>query len=477
MATHAAGPLHIGVTTSGNGCRLATRIRREIAASLPPGLGAACERIGTLRRRLLAEARAQARAKQLPADNPAKPAPADAEDDAKLLDGDADDDTADQPWSFNALVAPTDDDAAAAAADKARRVRWLSQICEYWPLDRLCALDPDEVLATAAPPPPSQPPPPPLRRTGRILLVGAGPGDPDMLTTAALRALQTADLVLADKLVPGAVLALVPRRTTVFIARKFPGNAEAAQAELQARALDAARAGLTVVRLKQGDPFIYGRGGEEFAHFARHGFAPAVLPGLTAALCAPLLARIPATHRAVSDQVLLCTGTGRRGAPPPPPAWEPTRTTVFLMALHRAAELVAELVAAGWPPTVPAAIVERASCPDQRVVRAPLCAVPRAVRELGSRPPGLLVVGYACDVLRGAGEGAENGHGRAGGEGAEDGCGRGEGAEDGRGREDGAADGGGRAGEAAVEDGAADATQKPVVENGWTVEEGCPWAV
>lgn len=175
-----------------------------------------------------------------------------------------------------------------------------------------------------------------------------------------------------------------------------------------------------MLRLKQGDPYIYGRGGEEFEYFRKEGYGGviSVLPGITSALSAPLFAGIPATQRGVSDQVLVCTGTGRKGKPTVPPEYVDTRTVVFLMALHRITGLVADLTGwesedakvVGengevdrsrrlWPKSAPCAVVERASCPDQRVIRMTLEFVAAAIEEEGSRPPGLLVLGKACEVL------------------------------------------------------------------------------
>lgn len=217
---------------------------------------------------------------------------------------------------------------------------------------------------------------------------------------------------------PAGVLDLIPRRTPVHIARKFPGNAERAQEELLSLGLAGLQAGKTVLRLKQGDPYIYGRGGEELEYFRERGFEVVVLPGVTSALSAPLFARIPCTQRGVSDQVLICTGTGRKGKPSVPPEYVETRTVVFLMALHRIEALVADLTSHEsadakvvdrdgevdrrrevWPKETPCAVVERASCPDQRVIRTTLEWVARAVEEEGSRPPGLLVLGRACEAL------------------------------------------------------------------------------
>jgi uroporphyrin-III C-methyltransferase len=388
LSTHTSGPLQIGVTTSGKGCMLASRVRREIASALPADLGPAIERLGTVRRRIWEQDHAAEMATDLEQDEEGG-----------------------QTAQFNKLVLSTDLEAA-----KTRRMRWLSQICEYWPLRRLAAIrdeDIDTLMqsyrqdSTIAPASDGKPLLDPAaldarRQNGRIILAGSGPGHPDLLTTATLKAIRSADLILADKLVPAGVLDLVPRRTPIEISRKFPGNADAAQQEFLEMGLRAVKQGKTVLRLKQGDPYLYGRGAEEFDFFRQYGYIATVLPGITSSLSAPLFAKIPVTHRSVSDQVLVCTGTGRKGAAPSPPNYLPNQTVVFLMALHRLEALRDSLTAhkpAPWPATTPCAVIERASCPDQRVIRTTLEYVTAAVEEEGSRPPGLLVVGLACEVL------------------------------------------------------------------------------
>jgi uroporphyrin-III C-methyltransferase len=379
LSTYSDGPLQIGVTTSGKGCKLSARIKREIAASLPPNLGAAVDKLGTLRRRIWEEDHA-----------------------AELSqDPEAEEEDMGQPATFNQLVT-----AESLEAARGRRMRWLSQICEYWSLRRLASISDTDVdtlfrdyarsnaLKGGTPAKLSD------RTRGRIILAGSGPGNPDLLTRAAHKAILSADLILADKLVPGPILDLVPRRATVHIARKFPGNADNAQEELLEMGLEGLKAGKVVVRIKQGDPYIYGRGGEEYEFFSSHGYTPIVLPGITSALSAPLFAAIPATHRSVADQVLICTGTGRKGAAPDHPLYVESRTVIFLMALHRLASLVDTLTKEKqYPLDTPCAVLERASCPDQRVVRTTLEHVCAAVEVEGSRPPGLLVVGKACKVL------------------------------------------------------------------------------
>lgn len=391
LSTYSDGPLHIGITTSGRGCKLASRLRREIAAFLPANLGSGIERLGAVRRKLWEEDNAAG----LGETNP---------------EGEDDDEAAGQKYTFNSLV--TEGDIAAA---KTRRMRWLSQICEYWPLRRLASItdaDIDAILKVYSSKRESA-----LEindtngsaKKGKIVLAGSGPGHPDLLTRATYNAIQNADVILADKLVPSSVLDLIPRRTEVHIARKFPGNADQAQEEFLQMGLAALRNGQQVLRLKQGDPYLYGRGAEEFDFFRSEGHIPSVLPGITSAMSASLFADIPATHRGVSDQVLVCTGTGRKGAAPEPPTYIPTQTVVFLMALHRLSALIDSLTSYSteetartrslWPKDTPCAIVERASCPDQRVIRSTLQHVCMAFEEAGSRPPGLLVVGASCHVL------------------------------------------------------------------------------
>lgn len=365
LTTYKKGDFEIGFTTNGNGCKLGSRIKREIISKLPADIDKVCRNIGDLRRTILQQ------------------------------DGVFDSDDDDTNLQLNSLVKEFEMDEHNL---KMKRITWLNQIVEYYPLDMLKELQLDDLdekerrdsssaIAT------------PKSTKGTISLVGAGPGSVSLLTKGAVDKIMDADLVLADKLVPQAVLDMIPKKTRVFIARKFPGNAERAQQELLELGLEAVNKGQNVVRLKQGDPYIFGRGGEEYIFFQNHGFVPHVLPGITSALAAPLLANIPMTHRDVSDQVLICTGTGKKGALPNVPEFVASRTTVFLMALHRIEEFVGVLKTKGWVDDLPCAIIERASCPDQRIIKTTLKELPDMVQKYGSRPPGLLVTGYATTTL------------------------------------------------------------------------------
>ena len=229
-------------------------------------------------------------------------------------------------------------------------MQWIAQISEYWPLDKLAALTPSEMqalLETDMPLRNNALPDPDERASkrsrhdltvepqsrGRVFLLGSGPGHPGLLTVAARDILTspTTDLILSDKLVPTAVLALIPATTPLVIAKKFPGNAEGAQSELIAQALEAAQQGKTVVRLKQGDPYIYGRGGEELVACQNAGIECTVVPGISSAMAGPLMVGIPVTQRGAAESFVMCTGVGRGGKRVRLPGYERSRTMVVLM--------------------------------------------------------------------------------------------------------------------------------------------------
>ncbi|KAF8814004.1 hypothetical protein BYT27DRAFT_7180265 [Phlegmacium glaucopus] len=254
------------------------------------------------------------------------------------------------------------------------------------------------------------------QKHGRILLVGSGPGHPSLLTMATHTALtQWADLVLSDKLVPQTILALIPKHVGVRIAKKIPGNVESAQIEMMEAAVEAANQGLTVVRLKQGDPVIYGRAGEEILYFRSHGFEPLVIPGVSSALAAPTFAGIPITQRGVAESFIVCTGVGRKGKDVLLPGYIRGRTLILLMGVARLSQLITALVdtstsqsrrdGVAFPPYTPIAIIERASMPDQRVITSTLRDIVKALDSNGEqKPPGMMVVGWSVLALSGNGD-------------------------------------------------------------------------
>ncbi|KAJ0408204.1 hypothetical protein ATCC90586_003312 [Pythium insidiosum] len=236
------------------------------------------------------------------------------------------------------------------------------------------------------------------RQRGKMVLVGAGPGDPELLTVKAVRAIEQAELVLADRLVPKEVLRMA--KCEVRVARKRCGKADLAQAELDAWGLEALRQGKLVVRLKNGDPFLYGRGGEEAVIYSEAGFEVDVIPGISSSLSAPLSAGIPATMRDVADQVLICTGHGKADRFPNLPEFCSHRTTIFLMAIGRIEGLCKALIQErGFPSDTPAAIIHAATTAHSATVRSTLGQIADEVKRQGITPPGTLVIGNVVNAL------------------------------------------------------------------------------
>ncbi|WVQ95877.1 uroporphyrinogen-III C-methyltransferase [Kwoniella sp. CBS 9459] len=392
--------LHVAVTTNGQGCRLSGRIKREIVSRLPGNVGAAVDNVGKLR----AHAKAKA---------------------AKISD---EEDTAPLNTPVPQIATPSISRNASVdrfevilseEEQQLRRMRWVQQMSEYYSFEHLARLK-DEDLESALELWSSAPANGSLphhggsnlgKGKGRILLIGSGPGHPGLLTCAAHHALKTATLILSDKLVPSEILALIPPSTKLHIAKKFPGNAEGAQNEMMELALAGAQAGEVVVRLKQGDPFVYGRGGEEVLYFREHGFESIVIPGISSALAAPLMMGIPVTQRGVAESLVMCTGVGRQGKAVQLPGYIKSRTLVMLMGVARINQIIDVLTSpeakgrdgAAYPRHLPIGIIERASSPDQRVILSTLGEIEESLRKVDERPPGMMIVGWAALCLEGQG--------------------------------------------------------------------------
>ncbi|GIG29987.1 uroporphyrinogen-III C-methyltransferase [Cellulomonas marina] len=235
---------------------------------------------------------------------------------------------------------------------------------------------------------------------GRVVLVGGGPGDPGLLTRAGRRALAEADVVVTDRLGPVAVLDELPPGVEVVDVGKRPGHHPVPQAEIGRLLVDRALAGHVVVRLKGGDPFVFGRGGEEVVACREAGVPVEVVAGVSSALAAPTAAGIPLTHRGTVGAFLVMNGhdgwseaalTGLR---------EETCTVVVLMGVAVLPELVAGALAVGVAPDLPVAVVENATLPGQRVTRSRLDAVVAAAQDGRVHAPAVLVLGrVAADGL------------------------------------------------------------------------------
>ncbi len=235
-------------------------------------------------------------------------------------------------------------------------------------------------------------------RAGQVWLIGAGPGDPDLLTLRAQQLLQQCDVVLYDRLVPEAVLARVRRDAERVFVGKEPGRHRTTQQRIHELLIDHARRGRRVARLKGGDPMVFARGGEELAALTQAGISVVVVPGVTAALGAASAARIPLTHRGASQSVCFVTAMGEAAAALD---WRalaaPLQTVVFYMGVSQLPQIVARLVAHGAPPRRRAAIVEHATLPSQRVIAATLDEIAAVAAAAGIGAPSLLIVGDVAE--------------------------------------------------------------------------------
>jgi uroporphyrin-III C-methyltransferase len=239
------------------------------------------------------------------------------------------------------------------------------------------------------------------RAPGRVWLVGAGPGDPELLTIKALKALQAADVVVHDGLVSDEVLALAPAGAQRISVAKRKSRHTYSQDEISRMLTAFALEGLNVVRLKGGDPFIFGRGGEELEACREAGVECVIVPGVTAALAAGASAGAPLTHRGSAQAVTFVTGHAAKGGEPDLD-WDalsrPNQTVVVYMGLSMAAPIAARLMAAGRDGTTPALIVENASRAEERRIVTTLAGLPDAASALNG--PALLIVGEAMALAQ-----------------------------------------------------------------------------
>jgi uroporphyrin-III C-methyltransferase/precorrin-2 dehydrogenase/sirohydrochlorin ferrochelatase len=228
---------------------------------------------------------------------------------------------------------------------------------------------------------------------GHVSLVGAGPGDPALLTRKAVARLRAADLVLYDALVDERVLRLA-RRAQRFFVGKRAGRHALTQAEIHALMIRAARRGRRVVRLKGGDPFVFGRGGEEALALLAAAVPFDVVPGVTSAVAAPALAGIPVTHRGLAAAVLIASGHDEEVFGTTIAQLQPNSVTVVvLMGMRRRAAIAALLIERGWSPSTPAALVADASLPQQQVWRGTLAALASGEAAIDSDGPVSIVIG------------------------------------------------------------------------------------
>ncbi|MEV6816854.1 uroporphyrinogen-III C-methyltransferase [Micromonospora sp. NPDC051296] len=243
----------------------------------------------------------------------------------------------------------------------------------------------------------------PTGGTGRVALVGAGPGDPELITVKGWRLLTEADVVVADRLVPGLLLDELRAGVELVDASKIPYGPSRAQEEINRILVDRALAGAFVVRLKGGDPYVFGRGGEELLACAAAGVPVTVVSGVTSSIAAPAAAGIPVTHRAVAHEFTVVSGHVAPDSPASLVRWDALAglrgTLVILMGLKNLPAITATLLDHGRPADTPAAVVQEATTGAQRIIRSTLGAVATDVATAGLRPPAVVVVGDVVAAL------------------------------------------------------------------------------
>jgi uroporphyrin-III C-methyltransferase/precorrin-2 dehydrogenase/sirohydrochlorin ferrochelatase len=238
---------------------------------------------------------------------------------------------------------------------------------------------------------------------GRVVLVGGGPGDPDLITVRGMRALREADVVVADRLGPRSLLDDLPDGVEVIDVGKSPRGQAAKQEDIIALLISRARAGDVVVRLKGGDPFIFGRGGEELLGCAEAGIECSVVPGVSSAIAVPGLAGIPLTHRGLAQEFVVASGHLPPGHPGSTVDWtrlgSGSATVVLLMAVHTLPAIADALLAAGRDPDTLVACVQEGGTPAQRVLVSTLELVAKAAAEFALAAPAVIVIGEVVGII------------------------------------------------------------------------------
>lgn len=235
-----------------------------------------------------------------------------------------------------------------------------------------------------------------------VALVGGGPGDPDLITVRGRRLLGLADVVVVDRLAPGALLEELPNRVEVIDASKIPYGRAMAQEAINDTLIEHARRGRFVVRLKGGDPMVFGRGYEELLACAAAGIPVTVVPGITSSIGVPAIAGIPVTHRGVTHEFVVVSGHLPPGHPESLVNWpaiaQLSGTIVLMMAVERLGAFADVLITNGRDVGTPAAIIQDGTTDGQIVLRAPLGEIAARAKEAGIRPPAVVVIGAVVDL-------------------------------------------------------------------------------
>ena len=238
----------------------------------------------------------------------------------------------------------------------------------------------------------------PQLKPGCVWLCGAGPGDPGLLTLHAVNALRQADVVIYDALVQEAILEWAPQAEHIY-AGKRGGKPSAKQRDISLRLVDLAREGKKVLRLKGGDPFVFGRGGEEAQTLVQHNIPIRIIPGISAGIGGLAYAGIPVTHRDVNQSVTFVTGHDQSGDATGSLNWQAisdgSQVIVIYMGMKHIAHISSELIRAGRPLSEPIAIVTTATTPEQRVLETTLGTILDDINAAGMEPPAIVCVGQS----------------------------------------------------------------------------------
>ena len=238
---------------------------------------------------------------------------------------------------------------------------------------------------------------------GKVYLVGAGPGDPQLLTIKAVKLLKEADVVIFDRLVSEDIMCLAPEKAEKIYVGKRTGNHEVPQEKITEIIIEKAQAGGKIVRLKGGDPFVFGRGGEEAEALVEKGIEFEVVPGISSSVAAPMYAGIPLTHRDYAASVAIITGH-RAGDAEKPIDWAKIAgavdTMVILMGVESLDGIVGKLLEGGVSPSKPVAIVESGTYPKQRTLISTLGNIVKDAEEKQIKPPSVIVIGEVANLGR-----------------------------------------------------------------------------
>lgn len=236
-------------------------------------------------------------------------------------------------------------------------------------------------------------------RQGMVTLVGAGPGDPELLTLKALKTLEKADVVVYDRLVSSSIMALIPSRSQTIFVGKAKGQSGITQAGINQLLVRLAQQGKQVCRLKGGDAFVFGRGGEEIQYLRQHSIEVDVVPGITAASGCSAYAGIPLTHRGVSQGCTLVTVHTEKDLEI---QWQAlaklNHTLVFYMGLSKVELICQQLVIAGLATITPAVIIEKGCTDEQRVIKATLATLTEQVKHHHIASPALIIIGEVVNL-------------------------------------------------------------------------------